>query len=184
VSVTVRPATEADLHAITRFDLTYPTDRYLDLERAGEPPEHTFSFRWKTRVPAEQAVYGTYDVDGLRGALTRTDLFLVAELEREVVGFLMILVPSWTDSAEIADLAVDNAVRRAGAGSALVRAAENWARGAGHRSLWVEPRSDNYDAIAFYTKLGFRVSGFNDRMYSNRDHEDGRATVFMHLELA
>lgn len=183
VSVVVRPAAEADLNAITRLDLTYPTDRYLALDRSGEAPEHTFSFHWKTRVPAEQAVYNTYNVDQLRSALDSVDLFLVAEHDAELVGLLIVIVPRWTDAAEITDLAVNNAVRRSGAGSALVHAAETWARDAGHRSLWVEPRADNYDAIAFYTTLGFRVAGFNDRMYSNRDHEAGKPTVFMHLEL-
>src|SRR3989442_209288 len=100
--VTVRPATEADLPALTRLDLTYPTDRYLALERSGEPPEHTFSFRWRNRVPEKAvAVYADYALDGLRDALTRADLFLVAEDEDEIVGLLMIIVPDWTDAAEI-----------------------------------------------------------------------------------
>ena len=32
-------------------------------------------------------------------------------------------------------------------------------------------------------RLGFRISGFNDRMYSNNDHADGRLTLYMYLEL-
>jgi ribosomal protein S18 acetylase RimI-like enzyme len=182
MSMLVRLASEADLLAITRFDLTYPTDRYLALERSGEAPEHTFSFRWRNRVPEKAvAVYADYALDGLRDALTRTDLFLVAEIDAEVVGLLMIIVEA--DAAEITDLAVDIASRRLGAGRALVDAAAGWARERSYRSLWVEPRADNFEAIAFYVSMGFRVAGFNDRMYSNRDHEDGRPTVFMHLEL-
>jgi ribosomal protein S18 acetylase RimI-like enzyme len=49
--------------------------------------------------------------------------------------------------------------------------------------LWVEPRADNHAAISFYLSLDFRISGFNDKLYSNADHEDGRPTVYMHLEL-
>ncbi len=181
----VRRATEADLAALTRLDLTYPTDRYLSLERSGEAPEHSFSFRWRNRVPAKAvAVYADYSRDGLREALTRTDLFLVAEIEGEIVGLLMVIVPAWTDAAEITDLAVDIASRRLGAGRALVEAAAQWAREKTYRSLWVEPRADNFEAVSFYVSLGFRVAGFNDRMYSNRDHEDGRPTLFMHLELS
>jgi ribosomal protein S18 acetylase RimI-like enzyme len=59
----------------------------------------------------------------------------------------------------------------------------SWARERGLRSLWVEPRSDNAEAIEFYVAQGFRLSGFNDRMYSNADHVDGRLTLFMHREL-
>jgi ribosomal protein S18 acetylase RimI-like enzyme len=181
--VMVRPATEADLPALTRFDLTYPTDRYLALERSREPPEHTFTLRWRNRVPAPMAVYATYTVERLRGALAKTDLFIIAEVDGEPVGLLMIVVPGWTDAAEITDLAVDIAFRRMGAGHALVAAAVEWARERGYRSLWVEPRADNHAAISFYISLGFRLSGFNDRLYSNADHEDGRPTIFMHVEL-
>jgi len=179
-----RPATEADLPALTRLDLTYPTDRYLALERSGDAPEHTFALRWRNRVPAPMAAYATYKVERLRQAVERTDLFLVADVSGDVAGLLMIIVPAWTDAAEITDLAVDIAFRRMGAGRALVDAGSDWARKRGHRSLWVEPRADNHAAISFYTSLGFRVSGFNDRMYSNSDHEHGRPTVYMHLELS
>jgi len=182
MSVMVRPATEADLPALTRLDLTYPTDRYLALERSGEAPEHTFALRWRNRVPVPMALYATYTVEGLCEALARTDLFLVAEVDSEVAGLLMIIVPEWTDAAEITDLAVDIVFRRMSAGRALVEAAERACR-RGHRSLWVEPRADNHAAISFYVSLDFRVSGFNDRLYSNADHAGGKATVYMHLEL-
>jgi ribosomal protein S18 acetylase RimI-like enzyme len=181
--VTVRPATESDFHSLARLDLTYPTDRVLALDRSGEPPEHTFALRWRSRVPAPMAVYATYTVERLREAVDRTDLFLVAEVDGELAGLLMIVAPEWTDAAEITDLAVDIAFRRSGAGRALVDATVEWAREHEHRALWVEPRADNHAAISFYVSLGFRVSGFNDRMYSNADHEDGRPTVYMYLEL-
>ncbi len=182
MAVAIRPATEADLPALAALDLTYPADRVLALERAGEPPEHTFSLRWLRR-DARDALYNTYTVDGLRLALARTDLFLVAQLDGQAAGFLMIIVPAWTDAAEITDLAVDRARRRHGAGHALVRAAAGWASQRSYRSLWVEPRADNAEAIEFYLSLGFRLSGFNDRLYSNRDHESGRPTLYMHLQL-
>jgi ribosomal protein S18 acetylase RimI-like enzyme len=183
VPLTIHTATEADLPALTRLDLTYPTDRYLHLQRSGESPEHSFTLSWRNRVPAPMAVYDTLTLEKLRGALVKTDLFLVACDGDERVGYLMMVVPHWTDAAEVTDLAVDIASRRIGAGRALVGAAEVWAREHGYRSLWVEPRADNHAAISFYDSLGFRVSGFNDRMYSNADHLDGQATIFMHLEL-
>src|SRR4029450_13024407 len=113
--VTVRPATEADLPLLTRLDLTYPTDRVLALERSGQPPEHTFALRWRNRVPTPMAVYATYTLDELREALRRTNLFLVAEVDGEAAGFLTIILPEWTDAAEITHLAVEIAFRRLGA---------------------------------------------------------------------
>jgi GNAT superfamily N-acetyltransferase len=183
VPPTIRPATAADFPALTRLDLTYPTDRFLAIQRDGDAPEHTFSLSWRNRVPAPMAVYDTSTIDKLRNALARTDLFVVAENDAEVHGYLIVVVPTWTDAAEITDLAVDIACRREGAGRALIEAAADWARGRNLRSLWVEPRADNHAAISFYVSLGFRVAGFNDRMYSNSGHEDGKQTVFMHLEL-
>lgn len=183
MTVTVRPATESDFPSLTRLDLTYPTDRILVLERSGEPPEHTFTLRWRNRVPAPMAVYATYTIDRLHEAIKLADLFNVAEADGELAGLLMIVVSECTDAAEVTDLAVDIAFRRMGAGRALVESAVEWARARRQRALWVEPRADNHAAISFYTSVGFRVTGFNDRMYSNADHEAGRTTVFMNLDL-
>lgn len=179
---TVRPATEADLVPLTRLELTYPAGRYLAITRTGTAPEHTFSFAWRRR-DAPNRLYNEYTPDMLARALERADLFLVAERGGQPVGFLIVLVPAWTDAAEVTDLAVDFHSRQTGAGRALMNGAIKWARERNHRGLWVEPRADNADAIAFYLRLGFRVSGFNDRLYTNADDRPGAATLFMHLQL-
>jgi ribosomal protein S18 acetylase RimI-like enzyme len=180
MSINVRSAVEADFAALSRLDLTYPTNRYLHIERSGQPPEHTFQMLWRERE-APDAVYSDYPTDGLTAAQSKVDLFLVAEVDGVAIGLLMVMVPSWTDAAEITDLAVDRGVRRLGAGRTLVEAAAAWARERGYRALWVEPSADNAEAIEFYVRLGFRVSGFNDRLYSNEDDEPGRQTFYMHL---
>jgi ribosomal protein S18 acetylase RimI-like enzyme len=186
--ISVRPATHDDFPEIERFDLTYPTDRYLALERSGDPPEHEFHLRWATRTDSPRATYVTPTVAGLIDAIDHANLFLVAETESGPIGYLMVLIPKWADlmdspAAEITDLAVERSARRSGAGSALVAAASDWARSHSHRALWVEPRADNATAIAFYLSIGFRISGFNDRMYANDDDAPGKPTIYMHLEL-
>lgn len=183
--ITVRPARPADFAAIERFDLTYATDRYLDLSRSGDSPEHAFTFRWATNAGASPA---TYDKPTF-AALDRTDIFVSAVVDERVIGYLMVLAPEWASSvpepaAEITDLAVDRSARRGGVGRALVEAATDWARGRSFRALWVEPRADNAAAIEFYLSLGFRISGFNDRLYANDDDEPGKPTIYMHLELS
>ena len=158
------------------------TNRYLAIERTGAPPEHTFTLAWQEHdVPDE--VYNTYTEDWLRGALTRAGLFLVAEVDGRVAGLLTVLFPTWTDAAEIGDLAVDRPLRGVGAGTALVDAAADWARERSRRALWVEPHANDAPAIEFYLRRGFRLSGFNDRLYSNKDDAPGRPTIYMHLEL-
>jgi ribosomal protein S18 acetylase RimI-like enzyme len=178
----VRAASESDLPALVAMDLHYPTTRVLALDRRQNGDEHRFAFRWREATSAP-AVYASYSVEQLRGALGRVDAFFIAEAGAACVGLLIIRVPVWTDAGEITDLAIDAAHRRTGAGRALVERAADFARERGLRALWVEPRSDNADAIAFYLKLGFRLSGFNDRMYSNHDDADGHVTLYMYREL-
>jgi ribosomal protein S18 acetylase RimI-like enzyme len=171
MSINVRAAVEADFPALSRLDLRYPTGRYLAIERAGAAPEHTFSLRWRTRGAAD-AVYNQYSADWLQTAQSKADMFLVAEADGAAVGLLIAVIPSWTDGAEITDLAVDRGGRRLGSGTALVEAAAAWPRGRGHRALWVEPRADNAEAIEFYLRIGFRVSGLNAEwqiVYMHRD---------------
>ena len=182
MTVTVRPATERDLAALARLDYNYRTGRLLSLERSGDAAELTFAFRWREAPPGETP-YANYEEEGLRRGLGRADLFLVAEVDGQLAGLLMVVLPTYTNAGEITDLAVHRPLRRRGAGRALVDAAVRWGRERKLRALWVEPRADNAEAIEFYLALGFRISGFNDRMYSNRDHEDGRPTLYLYLEL-
>ena len=182
VAITIRNAAETDFAAVARLDLTYATERFLRIERSGAPPELTTTFRWQRSEPA-QAVYDDLSEDGLERAIGRTDLFIIAQVDEAPAGYLMVLLPSWTDAGEITDLAVHRPLRRRGVGQALVGEAADWARDRSLRALWAEPRADNAAAIEFYLSLGFRLSGFSDRLHSNRDNEDGRPTIFMHLEL-
>jgi ribosomal protein S18 acetylase RimI-like enzyme len=180
---TIRPATESDTAALTEFDATFVAGRrVLALMRTGSPPELNFSFEWRQGTPAE-TTYTEFTPEGVRRALKKADLFLVAEVDGQIAGVLMILLPEYTDAGEITDLVADRRFRRRGAGRALVLAAVDWARERNLRALWVEPRAGYDEAIEFYLSLGFRLSGFSDRLYSNSDHEDGRPTLYMHLEL-
>ena len=182
MTVTVRPATEGDLTGLAKMDLTYPTGQLLSLERSGAPPELSFKLRWRD-APSGEAVYEEYTEDGLRRALGHTELFLMGEVDVQPTGLLMIVLAGYTDAGEITDLAVHRPFRRRGVGRTLVQASADWARQRGLRALWVEPRAGNAEAIGFYMSLGFRMSGFNDRLYANSDHEAGRPTLYFYLEL-
>ncbi|MEX0683170.1 MAG: hypothetical protein WED85_06760 [Dehalococcoidia bacterium] len=105
MTAVVRKAEERDLQSLTELDLTYPTGRYLEIRRSGAEPEQTLTLRWQERESPD-ALYAEYSVDRLEMALReRADLFLVAELDGRVAGMLIVLVPEWTDAAEITDLA-------------------------------------------------------------------------------
>jgi ribosomal protein S18 acetylase RimI-like enzyme len=179
VAVTIRPPREADLQSLAAIDVAFETGRILSLERSGTAPELTFGLRWQAAAPREES-YDELTAERFRMALARTDLFLLADVDGERAGYLMVVLPHYTDAGEITDLAVHRPLRGRGVGRCLVEAATAWARERELRALWVEPRADNASAIEFYLSLGFRISGFNDRMHSNQDDE--RPTIFMHLE--
>ncbi len=180
--MSVRLAREDDAEALCALDLHYDASRILRLEREGSGSEPAFAFRWGEH-DAPPTVYAEYSADQLRGAVSRVDAFFVAEVAGQLAGLLIIIVPGWTDAGEITDLAVGLTYRRSGVGKALLDAAIAFARSRGLRALWVEPRSDNAAAVAFYQSMGFRLSGFNDRMYSNADDADGRVTLYLYREL-
>jgi len=54
---------------------------------------------------------------------------------------------------------VDSEVRRAGVGRLLIESVAAWAKGRGMRELKLMVTSVNHGAIAFYERLGFRMSG-------------------------
>ena len=181
-AVVVRNAREEDIPALTSLDLQYDASRVLALAREETDVGYTFSLRWIDRAPAT-AIYATYEPERLRRALQHADLFLLGEAAGAVVGLLIVNSPAWTDAGEITDLAVDLSARQQGAGRALVDAAVEFARSRRLRALWVEPRSNNSAAIRFYRAVGFRLTGFNDRMYSNADDAPGKTTLFMYREV-
>lgn len=188
--IEVRAITPEDFPAIETLEFTYHPERYLAVERSGEAPEHAFALRWREQTGAAPVVYARPTAAWLSKASLRADLFLVALSDGSPVGYIIVVVPPWMEqlpadrrAAEITDLAIDRHARRLGAAKALVEEATAWARAQSYRAVWVEPRSDNAPAIDFYLSMGFRVSGFNDRLYSNEDDEPGRTTVYMYLEL-
>jgi len=185
MAVRVRDAMQADFDALTRLDLSYTIgERVLELERSGSVPEFTYRMRWRKGTASER-IYAPLTVESLRAALeSEADAFFVAEVDGEIAGYEMLLKqPDHHGTAQITDLAVHRAARRSGAGRALVEAAANWARERGLRAVWASPRGNSEDTIDFYLKLGFRVSGLNDRWNTNADTTEGLQTLYLYREL-
>ena len=178
----IRPAIEADLPALIQLDYSYDPHRLLHFAREGEPPQHTFRFQWRTQSAPRRPGY-QYDIDHLRGGLERAPLFDVAEVEGQVVGLVIVLIHGFGNAGEVTDLAIHLPFRRRGIGAALMARALDFARMQNLRGVWVEPQNDNADSIEFYLSLGFRLAGFNDRMYSNRDDGLQQVTLFLTKEL-
>jgi RimJ/RimL family protein N-acetyltransferase len=96
---------------------------------------------------------------------------LVAEEAGELVGRLSIARDPHAASAHVADvgLMVARSQRRRGIGTALLNAAEQWARGAQIDKLELHVFPHNLGAIALYEKLGYEREGHRRAHYRRPD---------------
>jgi RimJ/RimL family protein N-acetyltransferase len=105
---------------------------------------------------------------------------LVAVLENgELAGRLSLMRDPHPASAHVADLGLMVAAgrRRSGIGTALMAAAEDWARGARIRKLELHVFPHNEPAINLYEKLGYEREGLRRRQYARA--EGGYADVLL-----
>jgi ribosomal protein S18 acetylase RimI-like enzyme len=82
-------------------------------------------------------------------------------------GFVCVEVHEWNNLAQLLGLAVESAHRRRGAATALVAAAEMFARDAGARGLYVDTPVDNDGARAFYESRGYVADHVMSRYYAD-----------------
>lgn len=95
--------------------------------------------------------------------------FLVAERDGRVVGYVVAVRAA--DEAEILNLCVAPAARRAGTGRALVRAILRRVAAHGARAAYLEVRDSNHAARRLYEGEGFAPVG-RRRDYYRRPVED------------
>jgi RimJ/RimL family protein N-acetyltransferase len=159
--VVVRPADERDLDAIVE----------LFVEVAAEG-------RW---IGAELPVDRERRRQRLRDELQReAAVVLVAEAGGRIVGQLGMDVASYG----VADfgMLVAEGWRGRGVGTALLRAAIEWARRAGAHKVALQVWPHNAAAISLYEKFGFQREGLLRRHYRRRNGELWDAVV-MGLQL-
>ena len=166
----IRPAEQSDLETCVALDSSFQTDHVWQMEEREEENAILVAFR-TARLP--RTVYVAYPRDNrsLAEDYAQGHGILIAEKEEtgEILGFLSIQFQYWHDTGWIRDLVVDRRYRRQGVGSALLKAAAQWANEHGLNRLIAETQTKNYPAICFYQKHGFAFCGFNDRYYANQD---------------
>lgn len=103
------------------------------------------------------------------------DLFLVAERNRQVCGYIVTCIRGGRGvaRAELVSVAVEPAKRTKGTASALLESTLRRLRRRGVQRLNLVVRSDNRPALAFYEKYGFRRIRRVPRYYE--DGADGIA---------
>ncbi len=164
----IRPAELTDLKACLEIDHSYVTNHVWQMEESERAREVTVIFR-TAKLPRSMRVKYPKNYDNLLESWRRGECFLVAEESGVVYGYLDMSAQSWHLTAWVNNLAVAQAHRRHGIGTALLKKATDWSRQRGLRRLMLEIQTKNYPAICFCQKNGLAFCGFNDRYYTNQD---------------
>jgi RimJ/RimL family protein N-acetyltransferase len=92
---------------------------------------------------------------------------IVAEVDGRLAGRLSVARDPHPASTHVADLGIMVAApfRRRGVGTALLAAAEDWARAAGVRKLELHVFPHNLPALALYERCGYEREGYRRRHY-------------------
>jgi len=91
--------------------------------------------------------------------------FFVTEEDRNIVGYSRIHLYRWNNSAYIITLLVDAEHRRRGIGTRLMKTMEDFARKSKARILLFDFASSNTPVLQLCLKNGFKICGYNDKIY-------------------
>ena len=92
---------------------------------------------------------------------------IVAEKDRQLLGYVLVILHRGTRLARLYSIAVDSTSRGMGLGLALLQAAEQSALDAGRIDMRLEVRPDNSAAIRLYEQQGYRRFGEYDDYYED-----------------
>jgi len=104
--------------------------------------------------------------------------FFVAEEDGKIVGYSRMHLYRWNNSAYIISLLVDAKHRRRGIGTQFLKTMEDFARENKSRVLMFDASPENAPALQLYFKNGFRICGYNDKIY-----RDGKIALYIAKEL-
>lgn len=144
---TIRLAAKADLAAIHRL-VAELAAAHVGVDAA--------------RYTALSTAWGEYERAMTSDEASRPLLWLVAEVDGQISGYLMAEHVEADDLAWspehvcVHDVLVEHAARKSGAARALIEAAAAWARGRGVRQLRLFTDDRNEAARAVFGRMGFR----------------------------
>ncbi|MBX5320738.1 MAG: GNAT family N-acetyltransferase [Candidatus Bathyarchaeota archaeon] len=92
----------------------------------------------------------------------------VAEKNGKIIGFSRVHFYRWNKSAYAINLLVDSKYRRKGIGTLLLKTMEGFAKEKGARVLMFDTAIDNIPALNLYFKNGFKICGYNNKLYDDK----------------
>ncbi len=166
--IDIRPAIAEDIPVLVKFEHHYKSNYVWQMDLRIEDGEVTTNFR-EVRLPRVASVEYPRKPEVLLDDWSRRSALLVALLNLKPVGYISLNEGISPTSAWVTDLVVTEPVRRKGIASALILAAQTWARNRNNRRMILDMQSKNTPAIHLALKLGFEYSGYNDHYYTNQD---------------
>ena len=167
--VAIRPALSTDLPVLVGIAPTFQTARVWQMDRNFDEGQFAVHFR-EIRLPRPVKVEYPRSSSQIFGDHWQEDqVFLVAVLGNELVGFVRLSEMMAPRTVWIKDLVVREEARNQGIGTSLVVATQDWGMERSHRRVTIEMQSKNFPGITLARKLGYDFNGYNDQYYLNQD---------------
>jgi len=166
--IEIRPVNPADVPLLAAIDHNYTSDYVWQMELQSEEGQVGVSFR-QVRLPRSVRVDYPRSPKNLPSDWMQRSGILVALLEGQAIAYISLMLNIAPATTWVSDLVVIRRLRRQGVGSALLLAAQEWARQHATYRIIIEMQPKNYPAICMAQKLGFDFCGYNDRYFANHD---------------
>lgn len=166
--IQIRPAISDDIPHLIAIDHGFTSDYVWQLDIQQEENQVHINFR-ELRLPRSVRVDYPRSVNLLADNWTERSALLIACLGEKPVGYISLMSDVTPVTIWVTDLVVERRLRHQGIGSALVLAAQEWARKQRFARIVLEMQPKNIPALRMAEKLGFAFCGFNDRFYENHD---------------
>ena len=164
----IRLARENDWKACLELDVSYETESAWQMEELREDGEWGVRFR-EVHLPRKQTIEPPLPLERRMKAWERCDAFWVAIEQRQVIGYLALLMGAGRGEARIEDLAVVVNYRRQGIASELLWQAVDWCLRKEVEHLILECSLKAQPAIGFATKHRFVFCGYQDAYWPGQE---------------
>jgi len=166
--IQIRPAISSDINTLMKIDAACATTHVWQMDYNSEPGQIGVVFR-DIRLPRSVRLDYPRSTVTMADTWLQKDLFLVAAMDENLVGYLTLVTDPETKTARIADIVVTEKLRRQGIASTLILAAQDWASRQKLRRMMLEMQAKNHAGINLARKLGYDFCGFNDHYFANHD---------------
>jgi GNAT superfamily N-acetyltransferase len=166
--IQIRPAVSQDIPVLISLDHDYVSDHVWQMDITQDEKEIRIDFR-QIQLPRSVRVEYPRPMQDLIADWQNRSALLVGLLNGEVISYVSLMNGFTPLTTWVTDLVVMRRLRRQGIASALLLAAQQWAKQKGSMRMVLEMQPKNFPAICLAQKLGFDLCGYNDRYYVNHD---------------